>query len=319
MNRILGAYWGVKVGALALAIFLWLNVVTSKVYEDVVQIPLKVQCLSNTRVVAGPVPETVTVKFMGKGKRLFLLRYSDVQLILRIAGEAVGLSSYTLSTSDIVMPVWTDVQPVEIIDPTSIQVDVDVRVTKKISVEPRLTFDLSPGYVHIGPPRVMPDSVLVSGPRRFVAPLERVLLDSLHLSGLKKSLDQTLPVSVPERLNTVFTQGRIRIEPDRVRVLMEVQPRVEQWVEGVPIRLIRAPTGAQVQPPVVDVKISGGVNRLATLSPEEIRAYVDLRFLGREQENVSRTITLTSSDITLTPLDITLLDTRPSSFQVLLP
>lgn len=302
INRIL-AYWGVKVGALALAIFLWLNVMTSKVYEDVVRIPLEVQCLSSARVVAGPVPETVTVKFVGKGKQLFLLRHSDVRLIHRIAGGGVGVWSYALSSSDIVMPMWAEVQA-EVIDPPSIQVDVDVQVAKKVPVEPRLTFDLASGYVHIGPPQVEPDSVVVSGPRRFVAPLERVVLDSLRLTSLKGNVDQSLPVSVPQSPNTVCT-------PRVVRVLLEVQPRVEQWVEGIPIRLIRAPAGTRVEPPTVDVWVSGGVDRLATLPPEKIRAYVDFRLLEPGQESVSRP----TFD---TPSDITILDVRPSSFQITL-
>ena len=317
MNRILGPYWGAKIGALALAIFLWLNVVTSKVYEDVVQIPLRVQCLSSDRVVAGPVPETVTVKFVAKGRQLLLLRLSDVQLIHRIFGKDVGVSSYTLSASDIAMPVRADVQAVEIIDPTSVQVDVDVQVTKGVPLEPRLTFDLSAGYVHIGPVQVEPETVVVSGPQRLVASLERVFLDSLDLAGLKERVDEVQPVSIPQHLKMMFDQGRVRIEPDRGRILMDVQPRVEQWVEGLPIRLIRAPRGARVEPPVVDVKISGGIDRLATLPPEEIRAYMDFRLLEQGGQGMLRDVFYKPSDITVPP-DITVLDTRPSSFQIVL-
>jgi hypothetical protein len=80
--------WGIKAGAIVLAVFLWFHAITEQRYETETQVRLLVEDpppsvgVDNEMIVASEIPSTVRVLATGRGKDL--LQLDDDAFVLRI-------------------------------------------------------------------------------------------------------------------------------------------------------------------------------------------------------------------------------------------
>ena len=291
---------GIKAGALFLAVLLWAHVATEKYYEVTVSLPIVVQ-LPEHIALSSPVPEAAQVKLWGRGKHLLLLRYSGIKLSVRANPGGPGKVSHVLSPMDVDIPEGLDVRALEVLQPSVMEFRVDRRIVRKVPVLPALKLSPAPGHIVLSP-KVHPDSVTISGPREVVRKVRVLYTDSLRASALRRSLRRELGVAIPSPY--------IVCTPPAVWVEVDVQPIVESWLEGIPVRLVYAPKGAWVVPNRVDIEVRGPADVLAKLSPEDVQAYIDYRNV-REGKPPEPSFYL--------PPGVQFLRARPSSFRVQLP
>ncbi|MCD6336306.1 MAG: hypothetical protein J7M27_13440 [Candidatus Latescibacteria bacterium] len=305
MQGFLGNHWGAKTAALILAILLWLYVLTDKPYEDTLAVPFRserIEDVPDGLVVANPLPDAVTVRFKGTGRQLLRLRYSNVNVVLRVTGNRIGKRSYRLSASDVRIPLGLEVEAMEVVSPLSVEIDLDRLLEKKVLVQADITIKTAPGYTKVGPIGLDPDSVLVRGPRRFVKRVRVVTLNPLKLEEVSKDVHRLVRVVFPSGENVVCI-------PEQVRVSSDIQAINEQWIGDVLIHLTHAPRGAKLDPPTVDVKVRGGLDQLKSLSMDAIRAYMDYRAVALEEEQ-------NPQPVFILPPGIMLLEWRPQTFRI---
>ncbi|MFH1008091.1 MAG: CdaR family protein [Candidatus Latescibacterota bacterium] len=308
MQGFFGDHWGAKIAALVLAILLWLHVLTDDPYEEPLTVPLRperIEGVPDGLVIANPVKSEVTVRFRGTGKQLTRLRYSKVNMVLRVTGSQVGKESYLLSASDVRIPPGLEVEAVEVVSPLAIEIDLDHLLKRKLPVEADVAVKIAPGYTKVGPILFEPDSVWVIGPRRFVEDVHSVRLNPLKLSQVDADVLSLVRVIPPPGENVVCT-------PEEVRVFSDIQAINEQWIEDVPIQLTHAPRGAKVVPPTVDVKVRGGIDQLMSLQTDDIRAYMGYSALAPEEEQPPQ-------PVFILPPGIVLMEWRPQTFRMDVP
>lgn len=291
----------IKIGAVAIALFLWFHVVTERTYEDTIRVPVKLVGVPKGLVLATAVPRNVRVRVVGKGKRLLALRSANLEARLDLASIRSRRKTFWLKANDVGISPTRGVEVVEI-EPDQITITLERFVSREVKVIPALRVVPAKGYVRVGPSQVVPQSVTLAGPERFVARVFTLTTDSLVVEGAKKSIKQTLRVIPPQGVNVNCT-------PSLVSVYVDIQKLGERSIGGIPVKLLHVPEGFQVhlEPDTVAVTVVGGTDRLASLSPRDFLTWVDYRDIksfGRSTVSIDL------------PPDVTLKHIHPKSVKV---
>ncbi len=267
---------GTKIFALSLAVLLWLHVVTGHSYEGVFQIPLEVKNIPEGMVIANQLPQKIAVKFFGQGRQLLRLLHSKTAVVLKITSRRAAARRYQLSPLNVKVPIGLKVEPREIVKPKAVTVELNRLITKEVKVIPHLQLQLANGYVQVGPIKVTPERVKISGPQKFLRHVHSLSLDSIYLSRVKRSISKSVKVIPPEGVNVVYS-------PTVVNLFIDIQALGERWIKDIPVKLKYLPRGrkARIEPSTIDLKVQGGVDLLATLTAKDISVYIDYRRIKR--------------------------------------
>ena len=272
------ADWGIKAGALALAMLLWFHAVTEHPYEKKVDIRLKVEDppsepFSEEIIVANLLRDHVKVLVSGNGKDL--LRFNSDGFLLRVQpeGEAGSVLSYRLTPADVENRIAElDVQIAEILDPKEIEIVLGRRAERIVQVIPFVELEIAKGYTQIGGVRIEPKEVEISGPSTQILKVEAIATDSLLKRNVREYIKEKLLLHKPPGM-------RLKLSPEYVMVEVDIQILVEDDFAHIPVR-VRHKGGHSVLPvPArVQVTVKGGFGIITNLDPEkDLALYVDYR------------------------------------------
>jgi len=263
--------WGIRVGAVLLACFLWFHAVTEHTYTREVNIRLIVENppLVNTSsnrsiIIANKVPERILVQVKGHGKDVLLVEEEDFVLRLRTEGEVNSRRTYRFQLDQIEKrDAELDVQVEEIIAPSELEVHFDLRVERTLPVVHNIDVQVAPAHVLVGPLSIEPSHVSIVGPRSIVDTIKSVTTDTLRLDNVSEDVDQEVPLSTGA--DNLWTLGQ-----PSVRVRADVQILADNDMAGVPVE-IRNADGRRLRadPEFVMVKVRGGVDVVSNLNPQE--------------------------------------------------
>jgi YbbR domain-containing protein len=162
----------------------------------------------------------------------------------------------------------------EIVFPTSLLLNIDFRMERSLQVVPDIVATPDEGYAVRTISEPVPSEVTVIGPRSVVKSLSRVDTERKELTGLRNNIDLTLPILVPPGQD-------ITIEPDSVRVLLEIVPVKTRVFDGIPVMVYNAPPGREVliNPATIRVELTGPPAEIDLLNRNALIASVDYRLL----------------------------------------
>ncbi len=263
---------GARILTLLLAIILWLHVVTGRSYEAVYQIPLRIENVPESMVIANPLPQEIAVKFFGQGRQLLRVSRSKTELVLKTTSEKAAMKRYPLSSLNVKVPIGLNVKPREIVEPKAVNVELNRLIAKEVEVISPVKLQLANGYVQVGPVRITPEKVRISGPQKFIQPVSSIALNSLSFSRVRRSITKSVAIVPPEGVN-------VACSPSVVELFIDIQALGERWIKDIPVKLDFPPQGvkARIEPSTIDLKVQGGVKLLASLTPEDISVYIDYR------------------------------------------
>jgi YbbR domain-containing protein len=265
--------WGIKAGAIVLAVFLWLHAVTEQLYQTETEVRLLVddpppgEGSEADVIVAGEIPSTIRVLATGRGKDL--LQLDADAFVLRVKTEG-NTRIYRLLPSQIEKRATDlDVQISEILEPKEIEIVLDRRIERNVPVQSKLRIGIAEAHIQVGPMRTDPLFVRVIGPQAQVEKLDYIATDSVDLQDVTEEINLVLPLQLPEQ--------RLILDPETVNIQADVQILAEDDLSGVPIKIRN---GGSVQlstdPAFARVKVRGGVDVIAKLDPaQDVELFVD--------------------------------------------
>ena len=266
--------WGIKAGALVLAVFLWFHAITEQLYETETEIRLLIEDpplgddSKKEMIVASEIPAAIRVLATGRGKDL--LQLDGDAFVLRVQAEG-STRTYRLVPSQIEKRATDlDVQISEILEPKEIEIVLDHRMEREISVRVKLQLEVAEAHIQVGAIQADPLLVRVIGPRSQVENLAYISTDSVFLQDIREEIDLELPLRHPART-------RLILNPENVRIRADIQILAEDDLSGVPVA-VRNAGNAQIRPDpaIVRVKVRGGVDVIAKLNPvDDLELYVD--------------------------------------------
>ncbi len=265
--------WGIKAGAIVLAVFLWLHAVTEQLYQTETEVRLLVddpppgEGSEADVIVASEIPSTIRVLVTGRGKDL--LQVDTDAFVLRVNTEG-NTRIYRLLPSQIEKRATDlDVQISEILEPKEIDIVFDRRIERNVPVQSKLRLGIAEAHIQVGPMRTDPLFVRVIGPQAQVEKLDYIATDSVDLQDVTEEINLVLPLQLPEQ--------RLILDPETVNIQAAVQILAEDDLSGVPIKIRN---GGSVQlttdPASARVKVRGGVDVIAKLDPaQDVELFVD--------------------------------------------
>ena len=270
--------WGIRVGAVLLACFLWFHAVTEHNYTREVKIRLIVENpplvdtpSNHSIIVANKVPDRVLVQIKGAGKDILLVEEDDFFLRLRTEGEVGSRRIYRLQLDQIEKrDPELDVEVEEIVAPSELEVRFDLRVERKLPVAHNVDVQVAPAHILVGSLSIKPSHVSIVGPRNTVDAMEYIATDTLQLDDVRDDVDERVSLSTGG--DNLWTLGQ-----RSVRVQADVQILADNDIAGVPIVILNA--GGRLlrtDPEFVMVKVRGGVDVVSNLNPQvDLNLYVN--------------------------------------------
>jgi YbbR domain-containing protein len=228
--------WELKLLALALAVSLWLFVVTSEKAEVVVALPLELHSLPPGLEVVGERPDTVEVQMSGPRTSLARLGSGEVRARLNLAGVRPGEVVLRVMPEHLELP--RGVTAVRI-NPAAVRVTIDASRSARVKVLPRLTGVLAPGH-RIAGVKVIPDEVEIEGPASQVERVGQVFTEPVDVSGESGRLERTVGI--------VPLGDAVRLAGSRTaRVVIEVVGDRGSWRSDSPPMAITASPERRIQ------------------------------------------------------------------------
>lgn len=268
-----------RLGAIGLAILLWLFVISSENYLMTMSVPIEVRNLSTQKALLEEVPHSAQVKFSGTGRNLFktfLLKrfYGDFKLVLdleRISDEYEFVLNryYRDYPKKIVIPNVFDIEYMEVVSPREITISLGDYATKKIPIFSNIFFQPAPGYIITGNVIINPEQIEIAGPHEIVEVITSLstIIDTLP----------NLTTSIVQRFEIDSIPTQLQLSSTVVSVAVNVQAISEKIVSEVPITVINVPIGYRVfvSPQTVSLTVIGGIDQILNIEPEDISLTVD--------------------------------------------
>lgn len=261
------------------AIFLWFFVVTDVVYFYDIDVPLKVIGLTENKALVKPIPETVKMRFRGKGQVLiwayFTMPMSESSVFLDVS-KVHRLQEYQLNTyfeqhpDLLVLPRDFDLDFINVVSPETVWVHLEERVTRKIAVAPQVDIQAAPGYMIVGGMRYSPDSIEVTGAETLVEQIRVLKTAPLALTDVVNDIFMDLPVKLETHQPLSYSDNKIHVTAD-------VQSIGMRQIENIPVQIINVPAGLRpvAIPDHINLTIEGGQDILLTLGRENFRVTFD--------------------------------------------
>jgi YbbR domain-containing protein len=162
-------------------------------------------------------------------------------------------------------------------------VELDARIEQKIPVRSRLHISAAPGFTLLGEPKIIPDSVYISGARSTVAKIEYIPTEELSITNLKWNN------SLPVKLDLTSLNSSMDIADTSLFVQVQIEPLSRKIFYGIPVHLTGNPdkNTYSLEPSAVDVEIAGGKELLSKINPQDIKLYIAFsRFFVEDPDEV---------------------------------
>lgn len=264
------------IGAIAFACFLWLYVALNGTYIDDIECKVNLVNLRSGKTLAAPLPEFITINITCRGiDFLWLHLFSksdltfnlDLQTISRYFELPVKEYSDWINLPSGLGDVITFNS---IVQPEIIKIEIDDLDSVLLPVsDDNLLITVKEGYTQVGKALFQPDSVLVTGPKRKISQMDKILTDP-KISFENKSKDFTKTIGLDKPHESIVSYSDIE-----VKVSADIQ-KIDERIINTPIRVLQKPPGysVEVKPSTLKITFLGGVDYIEDITADDFIASV---------------------------------------------
>ncbi|SHI94267.1 CdaR family protein [Pseudozobellia thermophila] len=152
--------------------------------------------------------------------------------------------------------------------------------SKKVPVKPKVELNLAKNYLLDGEMKVVPDSIVVTGPMEEIDTLRWVRSERISLPDMASSFSEEVDlIQSPELENTTYSRYRVTITGEIARF--------SEKVFKTRIKKVNFPKGTEVRtfPEEVQVLCKAKIERLKQLRPSDFEVTVDYNDLESSDAN----------------------------------
>ena len=227
--------------SIVISVLFWFTLKMQETYTIAVDLPTQVVNMPEGESLTERPPGQVNVQVEGEGWQLLQIYYRRLPVSLDVGNEPITVQEAAqLSAGSGIRVTGAS--------PQTIDLDTGPRVTRTVPVALRAQIEPASTYEIVSGPRVVPDSVEISGADSLVARL--VHWPTRRVSRTNVQDDLQLRVALMDTLQGLVTVGREAVD---VRVDVEL---FTEAVKEVPVRVTDVPPGARdvrLEPARVDV------------------------------------------------------------------
>ncbi len=281
--------WSLKLLSLAIALVLWL-VVTGQNEPVTAHVNVQLNFIRPQSLeISNDPPRTVDVMLTGSRNKLDDLTALDLVATVDISDQQPGERVLRLAgKAQIPLPQGVKVDGFQ---PSSIVIRIEPIIERQVVVEPKLEGKPPDGF-QVYAVRPSKGTVVVRGPESRVLALQKLMTESIWLSGRKDSFTASnLNIDVPD--------NKVDLLDPVVSVQVEIAERaVERTFEGV--RFANVVSG---ESPTMTVTVSGPPAVLDKLKPEDLQIELAPSGTGGQMDRKLRVAPELEGKVTLKSID----------------
>lgn len=273
LRRALTEHLGLKALSMAIAIALFVFVREDKGKEVEIEIPVTLSNLDDNSVFVGDIPSSVRVRIRDRWSRLVrVLEKKPAPYLVDLRGYRDG-AMFAFDRTQVERVLGVSGLSILSISPAEFTVALEPKAERMVPVRPSLVGQPPEGYVVLREKvRVIPGQVRVWGSRSALKGFEALATLPVDVSAMERDSRVQVQVQKPAIPFFYVEDVPVQVEvPIQVAQGRDVRNRVEVEVLNCPQDL-----QCQVDPPVVDVTLTGPVPTLRKVSQQVLLVSVVL-------------------------------------------
>ena len=297
---------GLKIIACIFGIALWFYVVSARVTEIDIQVPLVFTRLPETLAIASRPAQKITITVKGTAIDLIRLKRSSesaAKILVDLHDAELGLERIILSEDNFIAPDFPNIHYQSANQIAALEVEIDTRISRTIPVHLKGAFDAKDGYTIIGVPTPDPDTISISGAREALTRIFEIQTEEIKKQNLEADETFNVPLDFSKLPPYVFPSDSF------AKVPVSVQPLVRKSFTGVPVQLIGLYDRSQylLEPSIATVEVSGGQGVLSDIKKKDILLFIEFnRFAIEDADSLEPTVRISS--------DVKSFQVRPEKF-----
>ena len=278
IESLIGQKLSLLIGALGLALLLWIFVVSQNEYTIILDLPIEARNLNVQKAHKEEVPPSASVRLRGTGRDLFksflLKNFGGFKLVLDLEGiskeyEFVLNDYFEKFPQKVVLPLNYNLSFVEVVYPNRIKISLDDYSSKSVPIISNLHINPAPGFLLVGNQIIRPEKIDIAGPKKDLALINHIETIYDTINGLTSFYSGKIKTQSLGRL--------IKYSTDYVEISLDIQNISERIIADVPVIVVNIPDKIRVfpSPQTVSLTVIGGVNQISNLNPTDIKVIVD--------------------------------------------
>ncbi len=260
-------------GALTIAISLWVYTSLNDEYSTRVDIPLLIQ-LPENRSPEKTLPSNITIVAKGSGWHLFNLIFFNQNKVCQVdlTNELINQQEYFILENTLEKSLRNIVNvTAEDVYPDNISITTGPSVEKRVPIKSRLNIIPDENFVLATETDFTPDTVTVIGNTKVLRDLNYWPTERIDFEDINKPVISV--VNLKDSLSTI-----VELSTRSTVAAIEIQQLAEITIRdiGIDIRNNNLKGNEVLSAEKIDLTIRGGVEELADLKLSEIKAYIDL-------------------------------------------
>lgn len=297
---------GLKIIACIFGFALWFYVVSARVTEIDIQVPLVFTRLPETLAIASRPAQKITITVSGTAIDLIRLKASHesaAKILVDLHDAQLGLERIILSEENFIAPDFPKVHYLSANQIAALEVEIDTRISRSIPVHLKGSFDAKDGYTIIGVPTPNPDTILISGAREALTRIFEITTEEVTKQNLDADATFHIPLDFSKLPPYVTPSDSI------AKVPVSVQPLDRKSFVRIPVQLIGQYDRSlyALEPSMATVEVSGGQGVLSKLQKQDIMLLIEFnRFAIEDADSLEPTVRINS--------DVKSFQVRPEKF-----
>lgn len=255
-----------------LSAVLWISLNLNQSFEIEKVVPVKIN-INNPYAVSGNIPLNLDVKFRGVGWNLIRL-FTSFNLEFTYDINAKKKDQFIIFTKEYLDNNLGLGQNLQIISvyPETLFVRIENYEEKYVKIFPDLKINCMEGYQVVGKPELEPDSIKIGGAIDILRLLGHLNTKSMVFDKVNAGIVRK--ISVSDSLSNIlwFSQNELNLR-------VNIEPTAEKEFTNIEIKVTELPEDKEVLliPQSVSIQLKGGVNQLAGIESNRIKAHIDYR------------------------------------------
>ena len=210
-------YGSAALVCLVLVTGIWFGLSRGRETLKTMEVPLEYTALQKDFEIIEASSNTVTLHLGGSGPLLKSLGPQQIKVLLKLDKAVVGENNFIVSDNNVLLPPGVQLKKVE---PETITLFVEGTISRQVPIQVQWSGKLPPALI-LSNVRLIPDTLLVTGPRNDLADLATLYTEKIPLESLTKpgTLKMEAPVILHPSTLTVTDGGK------KVFVTCTVEPR----------------------------------------------------------------------------------------------
>ena len=259
--------------ALLFSLALWFIVNMGRDYNMTMMLPIQIINLPDDIALSTEVPDNAAVSVSGEGWSLFNLYINPPRVSLNVESQQVNMFEQVRSQ----IGSMSDVSVMQV-DPMFLEIETEMRVSKKVPVESLVEINTENQFGVLGPAQITPDSISISGPASRVEDINAWNTAVTGVNDVRSDVEMTVDLQTPD--------AGITITPSAVTLRADIAEFTEAEVR-IPVRSRGLPSGRAVtfSPSSILVKYDVPLEHFNDV--QSIRAFVAFVDFERLQEDTT--------------------------------